>query len=261
MSETTSAVDLYFTEQGEGSALIIIHGLFGSADNWRTLAKKFAEQYKVYCVDLRNHGRSPHAEGMSYQAMAADLLKFMQDQQIDKARIIGHSMGGKVAMQLALSHPEKVDRLVVADIAPVQYDHGHDDVIAAFYAVRQAGGAASRKEADQLMSEHVSELGVRQFLMTNLEKKPSGKLEWRVGLDYIRDDYEAVIQSPLGHGFAGRSLFIRGERSDYVRDDYLSRINALFSDYQLVTIEEVGHWLHAEKPLEFHQKVSEFLSQ
>jgi esterase len=271
MSENTPTVDLYFTEQGEGFPLIIIHGLFGSADNWRTLAKKFAEHYKVYCIDLRNHGRSPHINDMSYSAMAADLLAFMQDRNINQAHIVGHSMGGKVAMQLALSHPEVVAKLVVADIAPVVYEHGHDDVIAAFYAVRDAGGVASRKEADQLMSQHVTELGVRQFLITNLEKKETGKMEWRVGLDHIRDNYESVIQAPsltpslatesgkAGQVFGGDSLFIRGDRSNYVLDQYRPKIDALFSNAELQTIEGTGHWLHAEKPLEFLERIRTFL--
>lgn len=267
MSENTPTVDLYFTEQGEGFPLIIIHGLFGSADNWRTLAKKFAEHYKVYCIDLRNHGRSPHINDMSYGAMAADLLKFMQDRDIDQAHIIGHSMGGKVAMQLALSHPESVAKLVVADIAPVVYEHGHDDVIDAFYAVRNAGGVASRKEADQLMSQHVSELGIRQFLITNLEKKDTGKMEWRVGLDQIRDNYESVILAPslttesgqVGQVFGGDSLFIRGDRSNYVLDQYRPQIDALFPNAELQTVEGTGHWLHAEKPLEFLERISTFL--
>lgn len=260
MADSTQTVDLYFSEQGDGFPLIIVHGLFGSADNWRTLSKKFAENFRVYCVDLRNHGRSAHIDGMSYEEMAADLLKFMADQQIDQAHIIGHSMGGKVAMQLALSHPEKVSRLVVADIAPVRYSHGHDDVMAALYSVRSAGGAASRKEADQLMSEHLPEVGVRQFLMTNLEKKETGKLEWRVGLDQIHAGYESVIRAPEGPAFHGASLFIRGDRSDYVRDDYLPEIEVLFSQYRLETINGAGHWLHAEKPMEFLDRVSAFLN-
>ncbi|MAC47520.1 alpha/beta fold hydrolase [Oceanospirillum beijerinckii] len=260
MSDNWPTVDLYFTEQGEGFPLIIIHGLFGSADNWRTLAKKFAENYKVYCVDLRNHGRSPHVESMNYHAMAADLEQFMVAQQIEQAHIIGHSMGGKVAMQLALNHPERIAKLIVADIAPVTYEHGHDDVIAAFYAVRAAGGVASRKEGDVLMSEYVKELGVRQFLMTNLEKKETGKLEWRVGLDQIRDDYESVVQAPAGTPFNGKALFIRGGHSHYVLDSYWPQIEALFPQAQLSTIDGAGHWLHAEKPLDFFDTVSQFLA-
>lgn len=256
----TQSAALYFTVQGEGQPLIIIHGLFGSADNWRTLAKKFAEQYQVFCVDLRNHGRSPHIDGMSYAEMANDLLAFMDQQQIAKAHILGHSMGGKVAMQLALNHPERVSHLVVADIAPVAYQHGHDDVLAAFDAVQALGGVASRKDADEVMSAHVDSLGVRQFLMTNLEKQADGRLGWRVGLAQIKQGYADVIKAPEGNAFTGKTLFIRGELSAYVLDQYQAALAHHFPNYRLDTLPETGHWLHAEKPLLFLQQVSAFLN-
>ncbi|OOV88154.1 alpha/beta fold hydrolase [Oceanospirillum linum] len=251
---------LFYTEQGEGFPLIIIHGLFGSADNWRTLSKKFAEQYRVIALDLRNHGRSPHVEGMSYPAMASDVLALMDSLQLEEAHILGHSMGGKVAMQLALNHPERIEKLVVADIAPVEYGHGHDEVLAALYAVQNAGGAASRKEADTLMAEHLDTLGVRQFLSTNLEKKPNGKLGWRMGLEQINADYDAVVKAPTGQAFSKPSLFIRGELSHYVEDGYQGQIDLLFPQNQLITMSGCGHWLHAEKPLDFLAHVQAFLN-
>lgn len=252
--------ELFYTEQGEGFPLIIIHGLFGSADNWRTLSKKFAEQYRVIALDLRNHGRSPHVDGMSYDAMAADVLALMDKLGLEKAHILGHSMGGKVAMQLALNLPERLEKLIVADIAPVEYGHGHDDVLAALYAVQNAGGAASRKEADTMMAEHLETLGVRQFLSTNLEKKENGKLGWRVGLDQINADYDSVVEAPTGQPFAGPSLFIRGELSHYVEDSYLPQVDALFPQNQLITMAGCGHWLHAEKPMDFLAHVQTFLN-
>ncbi len=253
--------ELFYTEQGEGFPLMIIHGLFGSADNWRTLSKKFAETYRVIALDLRNHGRSPHIEGMSYEAMAADVLALMDKLGLEKAHILGHSMGGKVAMQLALNQPERVEKLIVADIAPVEYGHGHDDVLAALYAVQNAGGAESRKEADAMMAEHLDTLGVRQFLNTNLEKKENGKLGWRVGLDQINADYDSVVKAPSGNPFAKPSLFIRGEVSHYVEDSYLPQIEALFPQNQVITMAGCGHWLHAEKPLDFLAHVQRFLQQ
>lgn len=254
-----STAELYATEQGEGFPLLIIHGLFGSADNWRTLSKKLAEQYRVIAVDLRNHGRSPHVDGMSYDAMAADVLALLDKLGLEKAHILGHSMGGKVAMQLALNQPERLEKLIVADIAPVEYGHGHDDVLAALYAVQNAGGAASRKEADTMMAEHLETLGVRQFLSTNLEKKENGKLGWRVGLDQINADYDSVVEAPTGQPFAGPSLFIRGELSHYVEDSYLPQVAALFPQNQLITMAGCGHWLHAEKPMDFLAYVQTFL--
>ena len=255
----SGTAELFFSEQGEGFPLLIIHGLFGSADNWRTLSKKFAETYRVIAVDLRNHGRSPHLPGMSYAEMAADLLALMDKLGLEKAHVLGHSMGGKVAMQLALNHPQRVEKLIVADIAPVAYGHGHDDVLAALYAVQNAGGAESRKEADAIMAEHVSVLGVRQFLSTNLEKKENGKLGWRVGLDQIRDGYESVVAAPEGEVFTGAALFIRGELSGYVKEAHQPRIDALFPQNQCVTLPGCGHWLHAEKPLDFLAQVQAFL--
>ncbi len=255
-------VELFYTEQGDGFPLVIIHGLFGSADNWRTLSKKFAETYRVIALDLRNHGRSPHTEGMSYGAMAADVLALMDKLGLEKAYILGHSMGGKVAMQLALNHAGRVEKLIVADIAPVEYGHGHDEVLAALYAVQNAGGAASRKEADTIMAAHLDTLGVRQFLSTNLEKKDNGKLGWRMGLDQINADYDSVIDAPnIGQAFDKPALFIRGELSHYVEDSYLPQIDMLFPQNQLITMGGCGHWLHAEKPLDFLAHVQGFLQQ
>jgi len=253
--------ELFYTEQGEGFPLMIIHGLFGSADNWRTLSKKFSETYRVIALDLRNHGRSPHLDGMSYEAMAADVLALMDKLGLDKAHILGHSMGGKVAMQLAMNCPGRVEKLIVADIAPVEYGHGHDEVLAALYAVQNAGGAASRKEADTIMATHLDTLGVRQFLSTNLEKKDSGKLGWRMGLDQINADYDSVVEAPTGQIFDKPALFIRGELSHYVEDRYLPEIDRLFPHNQLVTMAGCGHWLHAEKPQDFLAHVQGFLQQ
>jgi esterase len=254
-----STTELYFTEQGEGFPLLIIHGLFGSADNWRTLSKKFAEHYRVIALDLRNHGRSPHVDGMSYPDMAADVLALMDRLAIEKAHVLGHSMGGKVAMQLALNYPDRVEKLVVADIAPVAYGHDHDEVLSALYAVRNAGGAVSRKDADQLMAEHLDTLGVRQFLSTNLEKKADGKLGWRMGLDQIKAGYDSVMKAPEGPVFNQAALFIRGELSHYVLPQHQGQIQALFPYHQSVTLAGCGHWLHAEKPLEFFAAVQVFL--
>lgn len=251
---------LFYAEQGEGFPLIIIHGLFGSADNWRTLSKKFAGQYRVIALDLRNHGRSPHISGMDYPAMAADVLALMDQLGLEKAHILGHSMGGKVAMQLAMNHPERLEKLIVADIAPVEYGHDHDEVLAALYAVQNAGGAANRREADAIMAEHLDTAGVRQFLSTNLEKKDNGKLGWRVGLDQINAGYDAIMKAPSGEAFAGPALFIRGELSAYVQDRYLPQIDALFPQNQQVTMVDCGHWLHAEKPMDFLAHVQAFLN-
>ncbi|MGR4068291.1 alpha/beta fold hydrolase [Billgrantia sp. C5P2] len=249
----------YHDTGGDGTPLIVIHGLLGSADNWRSHVKQWQAQRRVVAVDLRNHGRSPHAEGMSYREMAEDLLALMDRLHIEKAHLLGHSMGGKVVISLARLTPERVVSLIVADIAPQAYGHGHDAVFAGLRHL-QRGNPTNRREADELLAEHVEERATRLFLATNLERGEDGGLGLRIGLDQIEAGYRDIMQGPAGEGaFEGPVLVLRGGKSNYVPDSALPNLREVLPNSRLVTLEEAGHWLHAEQPEAFQSAVNDFL--
>lgn len=241
-------------------ALIIIHGLFGSASNFRSLAKIYGETYSVTCLDLRNHGNSPHDEDISFDAMASDVIEFMDDAGLDRAHIMGHSLGGKVAMQLALSHPERVDKLIIGDIAPITYPHHHERIFEGLQAVRRAP-LTSRKDAEKILENYVEIPQVRLFLLTNLVRKPDGSFDWRINVDGLQDNYQEVAKAPVGRSFNGPSLFIRGGLSDYVKAEDYFAIHSLFPEAEIATLEGTGHWLHAEKPREYVDMTMTFLQK
>lgn len=246
---------------GEGAPLIVIHGLFGSGDNWRSHQRHWQDAYRVITPDLRNHGRSPHVSGMSYAEMADDVLALMDSLDIERAHLLGHSMGGKVVISLARLYPERVQSLIVADIAPVVYDlHGHDNVFAALRSVADTH-PAGRSEADVLMAEHVTERAVRLFLATNLERSESGGLCLRIGLDEIEAGYPDIIGLPAGQqAYEGPTLVVRGGRSPYVSDENLPVLKEVLPQAGIATLEGAGHWLHAEQPEAFQRSVDEFLA-
>lgn len=260
MSQT---VELHFHDTGpaDGHPLVVLHGLFGSADNWRSHVKKWQGQHRVIAVDLRNHGESPHAPGMNYAAMADDVVALLDRLAIERCDLLGHSMGGKVAISLARRFPERLTSLIVADIAPVAYAHDHDTIIAAMRRVEE-GQPSSRKAADALLAEQVETLAIRQFLATNLVRGDTDKvLRWRVGLDEIETDYAAIAAAPAGDdAYQGPTLVLRGGQSDYVPDALLPRLREVLPNAEIVTLD-AGHWLHAEAPDAFQQVVNEFLDQ
>ncbi|NOZ65777.1 MAG: alpha/beta fold hydrolase [Alphaproteobacteria bacterium] len=251
---------LNFEQVGNGPGLIILHGLFGSASNFRTLARQIGEFYTVYSLDLRNHGASPHDSDVSFDAMAADIIEFMDDHNIQKTNLMGHSLGGKVAMQVALSHPDRISRLIAGDIAPVEYPHHHDGIFDGLNAVSRSD-VSSRKEADAILADYVAIPEVRLFLLTNLVRKDDGSLGWRINVSGLEGGYEYIAKRPKGHPYPGPSLFIRGALSDYVREDNYPAIYALFPQARIVTMEGTGHWLHAEKPQEYKKIVLNFLGE
>lgn len=254
-------MDLNYKTFGQGPPLIILHGLFGTLDNWQTLARKLADQHTVYLVDLRNHGRSPHTQNMSYPLMADDLQQFLERNWIFETAVLGHSMGGKVAMQLALHYPDLVDRLVVVDIAPKAYIGGHQAIFDALLSF-DLMAVADRKEADALLGARIKEVGVRQFLLKNLTRdKEGGGFRWKMNLPVIHQYYQEILAAlPEASPYQGPSLFIRGGQSDYIQDEDLPALKALFPQADLKTIAGAGHWVHAEKPAELLQLVQDFLS-
>ncbi|MGW8122526.1 alpha/beta fold hydrolase [Roseivirga echinicomitans] len=239
--------ELYFRELGEGQPLIILHGLLGTSDNWLTLGKKYAEHYKVYILDQRNHGQSFHDDEFSYPALAKDLLNFMNSQNIEKAHILGHSMGGKVAMTFAIEHPGRVDKLIIADIGPQTYPPHHTVIFKGLFSLDLAN-LSSRNEADEKLAEYIPEIGVRQFLLKNLARN-NDSFEWKVNLEVIAKEIDKIGLG-LSHNavYENSTLFIRGGKSDYIKDSDFNLIHSTFKNSKIETIGGAGHWLHAEKP-------------
>lgn len=261
-----ATVDLHFIDMPadhaaeDSTPLVVIHGLLGSADNWRSHLKVWQRSRRVIALDLRNHGRSPHAEGMQYATMAADVLALLDKLSIQRAHVLGHSMGGKVAISLACLAPERVASLIVADIAPVAYQHGHDDVFAALDNVRE-GQPTNRREADDLIAQHVDSRPTRLFLATNLVRNDDNVMALRIGLDQIKRGYSDIIGVPDGEQpYEGPALVLRGSESHYVADDMLPALREVMPRARVVTLKNAGHWLHADQPEAFQQAVDVFVS-
>ncbi|QXC40295.1 alpha/beta fold hydrolase [Aeromonas jandaei] len=249
-----------FKEQGQGPAVILIHGLFGSLDNLGLLARALGEHYRVISVDLRNHGTSFRSDDMSYPAQAADILALMDHLGLDQAAIVGHSMGGKVGMQLAKLAPARVSRLVVADMAPVAYPHSrHQNVFAGLNATL-AAQPQSRSDAERMLAEHIEIAGVRQFLLKSFAKGEDG-WQWRFNVPALEENYANIMGWPEDERrFEGPVLFIKGGDSDYMQPQYSEAALAQFPAAKVRVIAGTGHWLHAEKPMLFNKLVVDFLS-
>lgn len=252
-------MELNYKKYGEvGEPLLILHGLFGMLDNWATLGRKFSQHFQVYLLDLRNHGKSPHDAAMDYVLMANDVVEFIEQHQLGKVNLIGHSMGGKVAMQLAISNAHLIKKIVVADIAPKFYLGNHNDIFEAIGSLN-LNEINSRKTADEALTTLLPNFGVRQFILKNLARSNEGNYFWRPAVDYIKAKYSNISKAIEGT-FNGTTLFIRGSKSDYILDEDWTTIKAQFPNATLTEIEGAGHWLHAEKPIDFYDAVMEFLS-
>lgn len=252
---------LHFHEAGTGEPLILLHGLLGSHHNLLPQAEAFAGYFRVFALDHRNHGASPHADEFDYDVMATDVMKFMRDQNISRARFIGHSMGGKVAMRLAQLHPEAVERLVVADMSVHNYPPRYAAMLDAMLAL-DLGAFKQRNEIDAALEPVVASKTMRQFLLKNVGRDAAGALFWKSNLRAIRNHYDRIRGAlPTGEPFPGPALFIRGAKSDYVRATDLDLIRATFPRAELETIEDAGHWVHAEAPEKFNKLVGSFLGR
>lgn len=256
--QSSTRVQLHCQASGDGLPLLLLHGLFGSGSNWQRHARNFAQHYRVLLPDLRNHGRSPHAPNMDYRIMADDVIDLLDAEGLGKIALVGHSMGGKVAMTLALTRPERVAALVVADVAPVAYAQHLRGYVEAMHRLPLAA-IGSRAEADQALASAVAEPTVRQFLLTNLEHHAGG-YRWRIPLAILADQMPLLEGFPeLATHFPGPALFVHGGRSDYVTEIGHPIIRRLFPKAELECIAEAGHWLHAEAPKRFAGLVRDFL--
>lgn len=246
---------------GAGKPFIILHGFLGMGDNWKTLGKKFSEEgYEVHLVDQRNHGRSPHSDTFDYEVLTDDLKAYITSHQLSEVVLLGHSMGGKTAMLFAAKHPELVSKLIVADISPRFYPVHHDTILEGLSQL-DFSAIANRGEADEALSRYITDFGIRQFLLKNLYWKEKGQLALRLNLEALKANVAEVGEAlPVHAKFEKDTLFLRGDRSEYIALQDETLIKAHFPKAQIETVTNAGHWLHAENPKEFFEDVIKFLA-
>jgi esterase len=244
--------------QSHQPAIVLLHGLFGSSSNWASVARKLADDYFIIVPDLRNHGQSPHHADVSYPAQANDVMQLLEHLAIQQAILVGHSMGGKVAMQCALQYPGRVANLAVVDMSPVAYSHNFDAVFNAFAAVDLAN-IQNRRDADAQMAAHVPEPMVRAFLLQNLQKTKQG-WQWRLNLAALKARQSTITGFAATGRYRGKAGFIYGENSQYVLPEYHSTIEAFFPQAEYCPVTGAGHWVYADQPEAFMHCLHKFLS-
>ncbi len=247
--------------EGKGKPLLIIHGFLGMSDNWKTLASQYAgEGYEVHVLDLRNHGKSFHSEDWGYNFMVEDVVDYCKHYNLTEIAVIGHSMGGKVAMLLATTYPDLVEKLIVADIGPKFYAPHHQTILAALNAV-DFSKKLSRAEVEAIVSEYITDFGTRQFLLKNLYWVEPGQLGFRFNLKVFTENPSVIGQAlPFENQFDKKTLFLRGDKSDYILDSDFETIYHHFPNAQIESVSNAGHWLHAENPKEFFEKSIHYLN-
>ncbi len=269
-------MNLFFRKEGEGFPIVIVHGLYGSSDNWLTIAKKLSVSYKVYMIDQRNHGRSPNSDEHSYEVMKNDLADFFDQQKIEKAILMGHSMGGKTAMCFAADYPEHVEKLIIVDIAPKDYfllnDESqyylHNNILRAMLEI-DFSRVESRKQVEDYLNERIDSHQIVQFLLKSVSRnKESHQFEWRLNVPVLYDNLDEIIKGVNAHWFDDRLpirnypvLFIKGANSDYILPEDFQSIRRIYPEAEIVQIPDAGHWLHAEQPQLFMETLIKFLNK
>ncbi len=252
-------MELHTRVAGEGPPLVLLHGLFGSNENLGGVARALSDRFTIYGMDLRNHGRSPHAASMDYASMAADIQDTLDAHGLDQATILGHSLGGKTAMELALSVPGRVTRLIVVDIAPVTSDRRHDEELEALHNL-DLTAIRSRGDADKALADEIPNPAIRQFLLKNLTRSDNG-FTWRIPLDTIYAEYAEIAAAPSSAGpYNGPTLFIRGGNSDYLPQSAEPAIHERFPTARIETIPDAAHWVHVDAPEAFLEVLNDFLN-
>lgn len=251
---------LYSRIEGEGKPLLILHGFLGMSDNWKTFAGQIAtEGFQLHILDLRNHGRSFHSDVFTYEAMVQDVFEYCEGHGLDKVSILGHSMGGKVAMFFATTYPEKVEKLIVADIGPKYYRPHHQDILAGLNAV-DLSQKPDRAQVEEILKGYVSDFGTRQFLMKSLYWIEPGQLAFRFNLPVFNEYIDNIGKAlPDNAVFEKPTLFLRGGNSNYIKDEDFEMIRRHFPDSEIKTIPNAGHWLHAENPKDFYSESIQYL--
>lgn len=249
---------LFFREAGKGTPLIILHGLFGSSDNWYSLSKIFAEHFRVFTIDQRNHGQSPHSDDHTYKLLTEDLEEFVKEHQLGKPIILGHSMGGKTAMNFAIKDPALTGKLIVVDIMPKSYPLHHDHILSGMKSL-DLKGLKSRSEAETILARQIPKVDERQFIMKNLARDDQQNFEWKINLASLDANIGKMGEAMQYEGqYTGPTLFIKGAKSNYYRPGDESTVAKYFPNAKWVTMD-TGHWVQAEKPKEFGEIVINWL--
>lgn len=248
-----------YGKENAGIPLLVFHGLFGMLDNWGTFGKDFGEIMPVHLLDLRNHGKSFHSDEMSHDDLSQDILNYMSANNIEKAHLLGHSLGGKAVMQFAMQFPEKVEKLIVVDIGPKAYPPHHQGILKALQSV-DLENVKSRGEVEDILSEYIPEKSVVYFLAKSLYWKENKKLAWRFNLKTLAEKYTEFVSNAIKFGvFSGETLFISGANSNYILPQDAFLIKQQFPNFKIISIKNSGHWVQAENPKDFHDAVYEFL--
>lgn len=251
---------LYSQKIGTGEPFIILHGLFGSSDNWLTIAKQLSENYSFHLIDARNHGKSPHTNEFGYDNMAMDVREYIQDHNLKNIVLMGHSMGGKTAMKIALEYPMRVQKLIIADIAPRKYSIIHNHIIEALLSIK-TDNLESREQADIQLYQSIKSSTLRKFLLKNLYRDESNTYQWRINLEAICGNLESLgAQIKSSQNYDGDTLFVKGELSDYITAEDEADIHSLFPKAFIKSIPRATHWLHAENPEDFVTEIKRFLN-
>ncbi len=251
-------IELYHKIYGEGEPVLIIHGLFGMSDNWASFAKRLSETRMVVLLDVRDHGRSPHTDDFSYALCAEDIAGFMEENWIYQADVIGHSMGGKIGMQLTYDYAELVQNLVVVDIGPGGYKGGHEHIIQALSSI-DISAVTSRKEVQEKLMSEIEDLGTVLFLMKNLQRKKEGGFRWKMNLPLLREKYSDII-GPVDIGeIDHKTLFLKGEHSSYIEEGQKAMINDIFAEAEIKEIKNAAHWVHVDQPEVLFKNILTFL--
>jgi esterase len=250
---------LHSTIIGEGQPFLILHGYFGMSDNWKSLGNKFSKNHQVHLIDQRNHGRSFHSNEFDYELLVEDLLNYIKHHNLEKVILLGHSMGGKVAMLFAVTYPEFIDKLIIADIGPKYYKPHHEHILAALNAVNFSLHN-TRSKVEEVLRIYIKEEGIIQFMLKNVFWESKGKLAYRFNLHSLTENNSEVGEAlPSFTHFDGATLFLSGENSDYILEEDFSLISAHFANSKVVTVKNAGHWLHAENPIQFYNEIMVFL--
>ncbi len=253
-----SAVQLNTKKLGNGKPIFILHGLFGSLDNWQTIANELLKHFTIYLIDLRNHGKSPHTHDMTYKLMSEDIQKLMLDEKLEKINIIGHSMGGKVCYQLLNDISNQIEKAMIIDIAPKRYKGGHDEVFKAMFSL-DLDRLTKRSDAEFIISQYIPEKSVQQFILKNLDRQSDHCFEWKFNLETLYNEYDKICEEIIFDKVCNApTRIISGSLSQYVTQAEIDKMKTHFSNLSWHIVEDSGHWVHAEKPKEMLDEITSF---
>jgi pimeloyl-ACP methyl ester carboxylesterase len=256
--EQAEIINLHNKKTGQGPALIILHGLFGSLDNWQSIVRLLSTDFTVYSLDLRNHGKSPHTTTFSFESMALDVFQFIEKHQLQAPDLIGHSMGGKVVLKMLSMQAQKLGRAMILDISPKVYNRGHDSIFKALFKIKLEA-LQRRDEADLILQSEISDLVVRQFLLKNLDRQSTGGFNWKFNLKSLFENYHHILEEiKFNQIISNEVCFVKGEHSNYIEAEEMEELKKTFIHGQLIEIKDAGHWIHADQPMKLLEVIKTF---